>query len=114
MVSPAIAPLAVSRLGQRNGASACRIHQSNARRRARKARVGAWSARMYRLAGVFIALAILCGSSASAQEKNVMVFAAASLKNSLDDIDVAFTVKNSFKEIARYAACSVRLKQIGQ
>lgn len=72
---------------------------------------------MYRLARVFVTLAILCGSdssSASAQEKHITVFAAASMKNALDDIDLVFTAKTGIKIIASYAASSVLAKQIEQ
>ena len=72
---------------------------------------------MIRLAGIFIALAILCGSvssSASAQEKTVTVFAAASMKNALDEINSTFTAKTGVKTIASYAASSVLAKQIEQ
>ena len=43
---------------------------------------------MHRFAGLFVALAILFGSSHSpalAQDKTLTVFAAASMKNALDD-----------------------------
>ena len=72
---------------------------------------------MHRLAGLFAALAILCGSvpsPASAQDKNLTVFAAASMKNALDDIDFAFTAKTGIKIIASYAASSALAKQIEQ
>ena len=85
--------------------------------RAPKARVRAWSTRMNRLAGIFIAVAIFCGSvssSVSAQEKTVTVFAAASMKNALDDINTAFTAKTGIKTIASYAASSALAKQIEQ
>ena len=70
---------------------------------------------MCRLAGVFVAFAILCGwpsSTASAQEKSITVFAAASMKNALDEIDAAFTAKTGTKVIASYAASSVLARQI--
>jgi molybdate transport system substrate-binding protein len=72
---------------------------------------------MVRLAAIFVALAILRGSSASpapAQDKSITVFAAASMKNALDDIDSAFTAKTGIKVIASYAASSVLAKQIEQ
>jgi molybdate transport system substrate-binding protein len=72
---------------------------------------------MVRLAAVFVAFAILCGSSASsapAQDKSITVFAAASMKNALDEIDSAFTAKTGIKVIASYAASSVLAKQIEQ
>ncbi len=72
---------------------------------------------MYRIAGLFIALTILCGpafSPASAQDKSLTVFAAASMKNALDDIDAAYTAKTGVKIIASYAASSALAKQIEQ
>jgi molybdate transport system substrate-binding protein len=72
---------------------------------------------MYRLAGVFIAFAILCGlvsPPASAQDRSLTTFAAASMKNALDDIDAAFTAKTGVKISASYAASSVLAKQIEQ
>ena len=72
---------------------------------------------MHRLAGLFVALAILCGSAswpASAQDKSLTVFAAASMKNALDDIDAAYTAKTGVKIIASYAASSALAKQIEQ
>jgi molybdate transport system substrate-binding protein len=91
---------------------------TNARLRAREQRrKQARSAPMHRIAGLFIALTILCGSAfspASAQDKSLTVFAAASMKNALDDIDAAFTAKTGVKIIASYAASSALAKQIEQ
>jgi molybdate transport system substrate-binding protein len=72
---------------------------------------------MHRLAGLFLALTILCGSTSSpahAQDKSLIVFAAASMKNALDDIDAAYTAKTGVKIVASYAASSALAKQIGQ
>jgi molybdate transport system substrate-binding protein len=72
---------------------------------------------MYRLAGILFALAALCGlavPSTSAEEKSLTVFAAASMKNALDDIDAAYTAKTGVKIAASYAASSVLAKQIDQ
>jgi molybdate transport system substrate-binding protein len=72
---------------------------------------------MHRLAGLFLALAILCGSTSSpalAQDKSLIVFAAASMKNALDDIDAAYTAKTGVKIVASYAASSALAKQIEQ
>jgi len=55
---------------------------------------------MYRLAGIFAAFIMLLGaaySPAAAQDKTVTVFAAASMKNALDDIDAAYTAKSGVK-----------------
>jgi molybdate transport system substrate-binding protein len=49
-----------------------------------------------------------------AQEKPIVVFAAASMKNALDDVDDAFTRKTGIKVVASYAASSALMKQIEQ
>jgi molybdate transport system substrate-binding protein len=72
---------------------------------------------MHRSAGLFVALTILFGSahsSALAQDKTLLVFAAASMKNALDDIDAAYTAKTGVKIVASYAASSALAKQIEQ
>src|SRR6202023_553255 len=60
---------------------------------------------------------LLCGSTwspALAQDKSLTVFAAASMKNALDDVDAAFTRKTGVKVVASYAASSTLMKQIEQ
>src|SRR4051812_10486358 len=72
---------------------------------------------MFRLAGMFAAFIILAGSAftpAAAQGKTLTVFAAASMKNALDDIDAAYTAKTGVKIVASYAASSALAKQIEQ
>ena len=72
---------------------------------------------MHRLAGVFAAFAILCGSAcppALAQDKSLTVFAAASMKNALDEIDAAYAAKSGVRIVASYAASSALAKQIEQ
>ena len=73
---------------------------------------------MHRLAGLsFVAFTILFGSiwsPAQAQDKSLTVFAAASMKNALDDVDAAYTAKTGVKISASYAASSVLAKQIEQ
>jgi molybdate transport system substrate-binding protein len=72
---------------------------------------------MHRIAGLFTAFTILCGSTYSpalAQEKSLTVFAAASMKNALDEIDGAYTAKNGVKIVVSYAASSALAKQIEQ
>jgi molybdate transport system substrate-binding protein len=72
---------------------------------------------MHRLAGFFIAVTILIGSMLSpafAQDRSLTVFAAASMKNALDDIDAAFTARTGVKVVASYAASSALAKQIEQ
>jgi molybdate transport system substrate-binding protein len=50
--------------------------------------------------------------AAVAQEKSITVFAAASMKNALDDVDAAFTKKSGVKVVASYDASSALMKQI--
>src|ERR1700730_1273193 len=73
---------------------------------------------MHRLAGLsFLAFTILFGSvwsPALAQDKSLTVFAAASMKNALDDVDAAYTAKTGVKVSASYAASSALAKQIQQ
>ena len=72
---------------------------------------------MHRLAGLLAAFIILFGSTcppALAQDKSLTVFAAASMKNALDDIDAAYTAKTGVSIVASYAASSALAKQIEQ
>jgi molybdate transport system substrate-binding protein len=72
---------------------------------------------MHRIAGYFVAFTILTGSihsPAFAEDKSLTVFAAASMKNALDDIDAAYTGKTGVKIVASYAASSALAKQIEQ
>jgi molybdate transport system substrate-binding protein len=71
---------------------------------------------MHRLAGTLVAVSILLGLSPSAvaQDKSLTVFAAASMKNALDDIDAAYTASTGVKIVASYAASSTLAKQIEQ
>src|ERR1700689_4820649 len=72
---------------------------------------------MHRLAGFFAALLIAFGSIAApalAQDKSLTVFAAASMKNALDDVDAAYSAKTGVKISASYAASSTLAKQIEQ
>jgi molybdate transport system substrate-binding protein len=72
---------------------------------------------MHRLARVFAAFAILGGlafSPACAQDSGLVVFAAASMKNALDEVDTAYTAKTGVKVAASYAASSTLAKQIEQ
>ncbi|WGR94331.1 molybdate ABC transporter substrate-binding protein [Bradyrhizobium sp. ISRA443] len=72
---------------------------------------------MSRIAGLFTAFVILLGamhSPASADDKTLTVFAAASMKNALDDIDAAYIAKTGVKINASYAASSALAKQIEQ
>ncbi len=49
-----------------------------------------------------------------AQDQSITVFAAASLKNALDDINAAFTRKSGINVVASYGASSALMKQIEQ
>jgi len=50
----------------------------------------------------------------AAEEKSITVFAAASLKNALDEVDGLFTKQSGIKVVASYAASSSLMKQIEQ
>jgi molybdate transport system substrate-binding protein len=52
--------------------------------------------------------------AAPAQDKPILVFAAASMNNALDDVDAAFTKTTGIKVVASYAASSTLMKQIEQ
>ena len=72
---------------------------------------------MFRLAGMLAAFAILleaAHSPAVAQDKTLTVFAAASMKNALDEIDAAYAAKTGVKITVSYAASSALAKQIEQ
>jgi molybdate transport system substrate-binding protein len=72
---------------------------------------------MHRLAAAFAAFVILltsAGSPAFSQDKSLTVFAAASMKNALDDIDTAYLAQTGVKIVASYAASSALAKQIEQ
>jgi len=67
-----------------------------------------------RLVAAFAAvLAIaLTGHSAAAQQNSITVFAAASMKNALDEVDATFSKKSGVKVVASYDASSALIKQI--
>jgi molybdate transport system substrate-binding protein len=72
---------------------------------------------MYRLVRILVVLAIAWGLGslqAAAEDKGLTVFAAASMKNALDDIDTAYSAKAGIKVVASYAASSMLAKQIDQ
>src|SRR5215470_703021 len=50
----------------------------------------------------------------TAEDKTITVFAAASLKNALDDVDTAFTKQSGIKVVVSYGASSALAKQIEQ
>src|ERR1700756_83054 len=69
------------------------------------------------LARIIVACALLSAAlltPALADEKELTVFAAASMKNALDEIDAAFVQKTGIKIVASYAASSALAKQIEQ
>jgi molybdate transport system substrate-binding protein len=71
--------------------------------------------RRFVVAALAAALATaVAAPSAPAQDKVITVFAAASMKNALDDLDAAFTKKTGVKVLASYAASSALVKQIEQ
>ncbi len=59
----------------------------------------------------FLALAA-AAQDAAAQQQSIVVFAAASMKNALDDVDAAFSKNTGVKVVASYAASSALMKQI--
>ena len=71
---------------------------------------------MNRLTPIFVAFLALAAAvmPAAAQDKTITIFAAASMKNALDEIDAAYTAKTGIKVTASYAASSALAKQIEQ
>ncbi len=68
-----------------------------------------------RLAAILSLFAALAGAPQPAvAEDNTTVFAAASMRNALDEVDAAFTKKTGVKVVASYAASSALAKQIAQ
>ena len=66
-----------------------------------------------RLAAILSLFAVLAAAPRPATaEDTITVFAAASLKNALDDVDAAFTKATGVKVTASYAASSALAKQI--
>jgi len=64
------------------------------------------------LAGVAFLITTAGLSPASAQETTITVFAAASMKNALDDVAKLYTEKTKAKVVASYAASSALARQI--
>jgi molybdate transport system substrate-binding protein len=68
-----------------------------------------------RLFASFTLLAPLAGAPQPATAQDTLtVFAAASMRNALDDVDAAFTKANGIRVVASYAASSALAKQIAQ
>jgi molybdate transport system substrate-binding protein len=66
---------------------------------------------VHRIASVVFAFVVLLASPVMAQE-TLTVFAAASMKNALDDVTTAFTKATGIKVTASYAASSALAKQL--
>src|SRR6476619_8374801 len=70
------------------------------------------------LARVFVYLALVCALAGAPQplvaQEQITVFAAASLKNALDDVNAAFTKATGIKVVSSYEASSALAKQIEQ
>jgi len=64
---------------------------------------------------LFLLAALLAGAfPVAAQEKAITVFAAASMKNALDDVNAAFLKATGIKAVTSYAASSALARQIEQ
>ena len=70
------------------------------------------SSRLLILAFSLIAFGVGHSSIAQTQERTLIVFAAASMKNAVDDINAAFTKQSGIKVVSSYAASSALAKQI--
>ena len=69
---------------------------------------------MLRRAAVALLFALFAALPAQAQDKTITVYAAASMKNAIDDINAAFTKATGLKAVASLAASSALAKQIEQ
>jgi molybdate transport system substrate-binding protein len=72
---------------------------------------------MNRLAGLFLAFALsleIIPLPAAAQDRSMTVFAAASMKNALDEVDAAYTAKTGVKTTVSYGPSSGLARQIEQ
>ena len=71
--------------------------------------------RISRFVAIVLAFFSILGAPfAAGQDKAITIFAAASMKNALDDINAAFTKSTGIKVVASYAASSALMKQIEQ
>jgi molybdate transport system substrate-binding protein len=70
--------------------------------------------RFKRLIFAAVVLMAAAPSASLAQDKSITVFAAASMKNAVDDVNAAFTKKTGTRVVASYAATSALIKQIEQ
>ncbi|HEY6258832.1 MAG TPA: molybdate ABC transporter substrate-binding protein [Xanthobacteraceae bacterium] len=73
---------------------------------------------MNRISAILVAVVVQAAataglpSAAHAQDKSILVFAAASMKEALDSVNAAFTKAQSIKVTSSYAASSALMKQI--
>lgn len=102
----------------RNGASDGRLNPTNAcLARGNRGSQSCMERPMNRLAGLFLAFAVSLAaipSPTAAQDKSLTIFAAASMKNALDEIDAAYTAKSGVKITVSYGPSSGLAKQIEQ
>ena len=63
---------------------------------------------------VFCAGPLAAQEQQNAQDNSILVFAAASMKNALDDVDAAFAKQTGIAVVASYDASSALMKQIEQ
>lgn len=63
-------------------------------------------------ASLSLSAALAAAPQAAAAQQNITVFAAASMKNALDDIDASFSEHSGIKVVASFAATSALVKQI--
>jgi molybdate transport system substrate-binding protein len=66
------------------------------------------------LATLAAAITALTMQANAAEEQRITVFAAASMKNALDEVNTLFTNRSGIKVVASYAASSALMKQIEQ
>jgi molybdate transport system substrate-binding protein len=66
------------------------------------------------LTALAAAITVLVIQADAAEEKPITVFAAASMKNALDEVNTLFTKQSGIKVVASYAASSSLMKQIEQ
>jgi molybdate transport system substrate-binding protein len=66
------------------------------------------------LAAFAAAITVLVVQANATEEKSITVFAAASMKNALDEVDSLFTKQSGIKVVVSYAASSALMKQIEQ
>lgn len=67
-----------------------------------------------RLSFILALLLTVTGQPSLAQDRSITVFAAASLKNAIDDVNSAYTAASGVKVAASYAASSTLARQIEQ